>query len=55
MHYCESRLCTFSLLFSSCRMHRKDKDWAKQRQYWKLAPLLDVQLTVMQALLNTVL
>ena len=41
--------------FSSCRMHGKDKDWAKQRKYWKLAPLLDVQLTVMQALLNTVL
>ena len=33
MHHCQSRSGSFSLVFSSCRMRRKDKEWAKQRKY----------------------
>ena len=64
VHHCQSRSGSFSLVLSSRRMRRKDKEWAKQRNtrrirrssgIWKLVPLLGVQLIVMEAPLNTLL
>ena len=64
VHHCQSRSGSFSLVLSSRRMRRKDKEWAKQRNtrrirrssgIWKLVPLLGLQLIVMEAPLNTLL
>ena len=64
VHHCQLRSGSFSLVLSSRLMRRKDKEWAKQRNtrrirrssgIWKLAPLLGVQLIVMEAPLNTLL